>query len=184
MRQQPPPGATPRILHIAVDGACSEGIFLSFRCRRWQSKEKRRQMIRKYDMADLSELLDVWHDAAQVAHPFWTHDFLEQERSEISRKFLPIAETWVFEREGRVVGFIALLDNEVGGLFVAPAHQRQGIGRALMDHAGESRDHLELEVFEDNKTGRGFYNAYGFTTVGGRLDEETGLRLLRLRLDC
>ncbi len=83
-----------------------------------------------------------------------------------------------------MVGFIALLDNEVGGLFVTRAQQGQGIGRALMDHASASRDHLELEVFEANDIGRAFYDAYGFAVIGERLDEETGLRLLRLRLDC
>lgn len=53
-----------------------------------------------------------------------------------------------------------------------------------MDHATESRDHLELEVFEANEIGRAFYDAYGFAVVGERLDDKTGLRLLRLRLDC
>ena len=141
-------------------------------------------MIRKYDTGDLAELLDVWYDAAQIAHPFWTRDLFEQERRDISEKFLPIAETWVFEKEGRVVGFIALLGDEVGGIFVAPTQHGQGIGRALMDHARASRDHLELEVFEANEIGRAFYDAYGFAVVGERLDEKTELRLLRLRLDC
>ena len=141
-------------------------------------------MIRKYGAEDLAELLDVWYEAAQLAHPFWTHDFFEQERRNISQEFLPVAETWVFESEGLVVGFIALLGNEVGGIFVAPTQHGQGIGRALMDHARASRDHLELEVFEANEIGRAFYDAYGFAVVGEQLDEKTGLRLLRLRLDC
>ena len=141
-------------------------------------------MIRKYDTDDLAKLLDVWYEAAQIAHPFWTHDLFEQERKDITQEFLPIAETWVFEREGRVVGFISLMGNEVGGIFVAPTQQGQGIGRALMDHARASRDHLELEVFEANEIGRAFYDACGFAVVGERLDEKTGLRLLRLRLDC
>ncbi len=80
-------------------------------------------MIRKYDTGDLADLLDVWYKAAQMAHPFWTHDFFEQERRNISQEFLPVAETWVFESEGRVVGFIALLDDEVWGIFVAPTTQ-------------------------------------------------------------
>jgi putative acetyltransferase len=141
-------------------------------------------VIRKYDPADLNELLDVWYHAAKIAHPFWTGDMFEQERRDITREFLPIAETWVFEREGHVVGFIALLDKEVGGIFVAPTQQGQGVGRALMDNARASRDYLELDVFEANEVGRTFYDAYGFTVVGNRLDEKTGLRVLRLRLDC
>ncbi len=141
-------------------------------------------MIRKYDTDDLAELLDVWYDASQIAHPFWTRDLFEQERSDIAEEFLTNAETWVFAREGRVVGFISLLGTEVGGIFVTPTQHGQGIGRALMDHARASRDHRELEVFEANEIGRAFYDAYGFAVAGERLDEKTGLRLLRLRLDC
>ena len=142
-------------------------------------------MIRKYDPHDLVELIGVWYDAAQIAHPFWSSEMFDRERRNISEKFLKIAETWVFEEEEeQVVGFIALLDNEVGGIFVSPRRQGRGIGRALMDHARASRDHLELDVFKANEIGRAFYDAYGFDIVGERLDKETGLRVLRLRLDC
>ena len=141
-------------------------------------------MIRKYEPHDLAELIGVWHDASQIAHPFWTSKIFDRERRNISDKFLSIAETWVFEEEERVVGFIALLDNEVGGIFVSPRRQGRGIGRALMDHARASRDHLKLDVFEANEIGRAFYDAYGFDIVGEQLDKETGLRVLRLRLDC
>ncbi len=113
-------------------------------------------MIRKYNTGDFAELLDVWHAAAQIAHPFWTPDLFEQERRDISQKYLPIAETWVFEREGMVVGFISMLGDEVGGIFVAPTLHGQGIGRALMDHARASRNHLELDVYEANEIGRAF----------------------------
>jgi putative acetyltransferase len=117
-----------------------------------------------------------------MAYPFWSAELFERERQDVAEKFLPVAETYVFERAGSVVGFISLLGNEVGGLFVLPRYHGQGIGRALMDWARGSRDHLELEVFEDNAIGRTFYDAYGFDTVGERLDEATGLRVLRLRL--
>ena len=106
----------------------------------------------------------------------------ERERQDIAHKYLPIAETYVFERAGVVLGFISLLENEVGGIFVAPRYQGQGIGRALMDRARRSRDHLELDVFESNAGGRRFYEAYGFRTVGERMDEATGHRVLRLLL--
>ncbi len=140
-------------------------------------------VIRRYDPNDSSELLAVWYDAAQLAHPFWTPEHFERERRNISQEFLPTAETWVFESEGLVVGFISLMGNQVGGLFVAPGSQRRGIGRALMDHVRASRDYLELEVFEANEIGRAFYDAYGFEVVGDRPDEDTGFRVLRLKFD-
>ena len=52
-----------------------------------------------------------------------------------------------------------------------------------MDHARSSRPFLELDVFEENAIGRGFYDAYGVTVVGAHDDEATGRRLVRLRLD-
>ena len=63
-------------------------------------------MIRKYNTADLAELLDVWYDASQIAHWFLDSEFFDTERNEIREKHLPIADSWVFEEEGQVVGFI------------------------------------------------------------------------------
>ena len=83
-----------------------------------------------------------------------------------------------------MVGFIALIGNEVGAIFVSPRRQGHGVGRALMDHARASRDHLDVEVFEANEIGRAFYDAYGFEVIGERVHEETGHLVLRLRLDC
>ena len=139
-------------------------------------------MIRKYAPADKDALLAVWYESAQVAYPFWTPAMFDDERQAIADRFLPMAETYVYERAGTVVGFISLMDNEVGGLFVAPRCHREGIGRALMDRARASRAHLELDVFEANAIGRAFYDRYGFGVVGEHVDEATGLRVLRLRL--
>lgn len=139
-------------------------------------------MIREYDVKDRDALLAVWADSAAIAYPFWTAAMFEQEQRDIRDKFLPLAETYVFERAGEVVGFISLLGSEVGGIFVAPRCQGQGIGRALMDWARKSRDHLELDVFEANQNARAFYSLYGFEVVETRLDEATGERVLRMQL--
>jgi len=147
-----------------------------------QTEAQGEGVIRPYDPRDRDALLAVWAESAAVAHPFWTPATLEQERREIASKYLPVAETWVFERAGAVVGFISLLGDEVGGIFVAPRYHGQGIGRALMDQARGSRDRLELDVFEANRIGRSFYAAYGFRVVAERMDEATGQRVLRLHL--
>ena len=140
-------------------------------------------MVRKYEQEDLSEVLDAWYSASQVAHPFLSQDFFEQERKNICDLYLPNSDTWLFEREGIVVGFISLIGNEVGGIFVHSEYHRQGIGRALMDHARGLRGVLELDVFENNLVGRKFYENYGFIQVGEHVHEETGLIQLRLKAD-
>jgi putative acetyltransferase len=141
-------------------------------------------MIREYEEKDLSELLDAWYSASQVGHPFLDEDFFEQERRNIAAFYLPNAETWVYEFDGLVVGFIALMGNEVGAIFVDSRFHGQGIGRALMDKARSLRDVLELDVFKENLVGRKFYEKYGFRQVNEYLHAETGFMQLRLRLNC
>ncbi|MDH3681675.1 MAG: GNAT family N-acetyltransferase [Acidimicrobiia bacterium] len=140
-------------------------------------------MIRPYTTDDLDRALDVWYRASLIAHPFLTEEFLAAEREEIADRWMPIAETFVFELDGRVVGFVSLIGNEVGAIFVDPDLHGSGIGRALMDQARASRPFLELDVFEANEIGRRFYDAYGFRLTGRHVHEPTGQTELRLRLD-
>lgn len=139
-------------------------------------------MIRQYQDRDLDDLLAAWASASEVAHPFLTQEFLDLERENIPNLYLPNAETWVFEDEGRVVGFVALLGNEVGAIFVHPSHQRRGVGRQLMETARELRGELFVEVFKANTIGRAFYAKYGFEIVAEKVHEQTGFDLLRLWL--
>ena len=138
-------------------------------------------MRRLYTDDDLVELLDVWYRASLLAHSFLSNEFFEVERREIAERWLPIADTTVYEAGGRVVGFLSLIGNEVGAIFVDPDHQGRGIGRALMDGARDSRPFLELNVFEANSAGRRFYETYGFELVGRHMNDTAGQTELRLR---
>lgn len=140
-------------------------------------------VLRRYEERDLDGVLSVWEKASRVAHNFLTSEFLEQERYRIAHVYRPKADTWVAESEGKIVGFMALLGNEVGGLFVEPASQGKGIGRALLDRAREIHGNLEVEVFAANAAGRRFYADYGFDLLRTGKDPETGHELLRLVLN-
>jgi len=138
-------------------------------------------MIRPYQDADLEQLLSAWAAASALAHPFLSEEFVAQERVNIPTLYLPNAETWVCDRDGSVVGFISLLGNEVGALFVHPEYHKRGIGRGLMDKAAELRGNLEVEVFAANEIGRSFYARYGFKTLEHKRHQPTGQEMLRLR---
>lgn len=140
-------------------------------------------MLRQFTDEDLNELLDVWYRASLVAHPFLSEEFLQVERRQIAEHWLPMAETTVFEDEGRVVGFLALIGSEVGAIFVDPDCQGRGVGRALMDSARDRRPFLELNVFEANSIGRRFYDAYGFEFVDRHMHDASGQPELRLRFE-
>jgi putative acetyltransferase len=139
-------------------------------------------VIREYRAADLAAVLTVWEQASAVGHPFLTDEFLANERHNIAHRHLAAAETWVWESDGRVAGFIALVGNEVGGLFVDPHLHGRGIGRALVDHARTLRTELEVEVFKDNALARAFYHACGFIELHEAVHEGTGLTVVRLRI--
>ena len=88
----------------------------------------------------------------------------------------------MYEQNGSVIGFISLIGNEVGGIFLDPKFHGKGIGRAMMDHARSLRDILELDVFKDNSIGRNFYKKYGFIEEYEHLHKELGFMQLRLML--
>ncbi|MGI9645479.1 MAG: GNAT family N-acetyltransferase [Ilumatobacteraceae bacterium] len=132
---------------------------------------------------DTDEIVEVWYEASKIAHDFMGEEFLERERGEVAKHWLPVAETTVVESDGRVVGFVSLVGNEVGGLFVHPEYQGRGIGRTLIEHSRAVRTYLELGVFEANARARHFYGACGFEQVGSHEYDGTGHIELRLRLD-
>lgn len=136
--------------------------------------------IRQYQAKDLNDLLIVWERASRLAHPFLSESFIAQERLNIPNMYLPNADTWVATRDDNVVGFIALIGNEVGAIFVDPNCHGQGTGKALMDKANALHPILELEVFKENKIGRKFYDRYGFTLMEEKVFEPTGDMILRL----
>jgi putative acetyltransferase len=138
-------------------------------------------IIRHYKERDLKGVLSAWENGSRLAHPFLTDDFMEIERERIPHGYMPTADTWVAESDGEVIGFIALLGNEVGAIFVQPAHHGQGVGRALMDKARELHGDLEVEVFAANSIGRKFYARYGFEPSDEKIHVETGYVLLRLK---
>ena len=138
-------------------------------------------MIRPYKSADRDRLLDIWYRASRLAHPFLDENFMSSERRLIATKHLPSAETWVYVLDEEIVGFVALVGNEVGGLFVDPDFHRKGIGAALVDHALARRGQLEVEVFLENVIGRKFYDRYGFRMVKELVHDQTGQSVLRMR---
>jgi putative acetyltransferase len=138
-------------------------------------------LIRQYVESDLDGVLSSWESASKIAHPFLKEEFLETERYNIPNVYLPNTDTWVAEVEGNVVGFIALMGNEVGALFLDPKFHGNGIGKSLMDKARELHETLEVEVFKANSIGREFYDRYGFKLLSESIHEPTSQEVLRLK---
>jgi len=138
-------------------------------------------MIRKYIENDIEEILEVWYQASRLAHPFLDADFMGMEKRNIRDIYMPNTSTWVYEKNGLVLGFISMMGNEVGAIFVRPEHHGIGIGKQLMDFVSGFHAEMEVEVFERNKVGRAFYARYGFELIEELMHKETNNKVLRLR---
>lgn len=131
--------------------------------------------LRDFRAADTEDLVRIWYEASRRAHPFLS-EALHLERSELIRSvYLPRAETIVAAAEAPL-GFLSLLGNFVGGLFVAPQAQDLGIGRALIGHARARKGQLTLEVYTANQRAMGFYQAQGFREISRRPCDDHGDR--------
>ncbi len=96
-------------------------------------------------------------------------------RAWVAEFMIPSCEVWVATRGGEVAGVMALQDDWVEQLYVAPEHQGQGYGAALLALAKAERNALSLWTFESNLRARGFYEANGFIQAGApSSDNEEG----------
>jgi len=141
--------------------------------------------IRPYHPDDSPAVMQVWEEANCLAHPFLSESFVAKIRLDIPSLYLPNSDTWIArysdEKKGcTIVGFLSLIGNEVGAIFVLPAYHGKGVGWQLMDKAKSIHEKLEVEVFKNNQLARRFYSKYGFKKMKETFHEPSGQPIFRL----
>ena len=128
-------------------------------------------MLRRAGPEDADALAASLRAAMREAMP-WLPELHtpDDDRRFLREQILPEKEVWVAEPDGTVVGFTAL--GTRGGvefmehLYVAPEHQRRGIGSALMEKGKTLRPAgFRLWVFQRNAGARDFYERHGLRLV-------------------
>ena len=138
-------------------------------------------MIRKYNEIEIPILVDIWEQASKVAHPFLDDEFTQMVKKEMREMYLPNSDSWVYEESNTIIGFISMIENEIGGLFVNPQNHSKGIGTALVNYIKQFHKELEVEVFEQNQIGRPFYVKFGFKTIKEYVHKQTKQKVLRMK---
>ncbi|MGQ3675895.1 GNAT family N-acetyltransferase [Xanthobacter sp. TB0139] len=141
-----------------------------------------RPFIRPYRPEDQPRLLEIWHAASALGHPFLGAERLEAQKRLVGEVYLPQAETFVAARGAVLLGFVGLLDAFIGGLFVDPSCYGQGIGAALVRHAQALKGGLSLNVYEANAGARAFYARLGFVETGRQDKDDEGLPFPVIRM--
>ncbi|HZJ04883.1 MAG TPA: GNAT family N-acetyltransferase [Nocardioidaceae bacterium] len=121
---------------------------------------------------DAGVLAEVFVAAREAAHPSMPHSihppdevhtwFRELLRLEPAAGTRAKRETWVAERDDRIVGYLILDPAWLDSLYVRPDLTGQGIGSVLLDLAkGLRPEGFALWVFETNIAARRFYARHG-----------------------
>jgi len=131
-------------------------------------------IIRKFEHSDTEEIIELWYNVSLVAHSFIPKEIWESQKEELRNKYLQMAETWVAEENGNLIGFISLLGNYIGALFVVSKEQGKGVGTKLIERARQEKGHLNVGVYSKNVDARRFYEKNGFKYINEEVQPETG----------
>lgn len=130
--------------------------------------------LRHYCPTDLENCMTIWTLASRAGHPFLSADDIAADAPLVRDTYMPMAEITVAQNGACIVGFIAMLGEFIGGLFVSPEQHRRGIGRALVLHAAKHREHITVEVYQANAQACDFYRSLGFVATSRRDEDDRG----------
>jgi GNAT superfamily N-acetyltransferase len=75
-------------------------------------------------------------------------------------------DVWVWEEDGRPLGFMVLRPEELFLLYLEPSATGRGIGSQLLEHAKRERPRgFTLWTFQQNDRARRFYERHGLVAV-------------------
>ncbi|WP_419741553.1 N-acetyltransferase [Paraclostridium dentum] len=132
-------------------------------------------MIRKLTNIDTDKIMDIWLESTVRAHNFISRGYWENNYKVVKDVYMPIADTFVYEEDGEIRGFISIINNEfIGALFVDVKFQGMGIGSKLIDYSIEKYKKLTLAVYKENQKSVEFYTRKGFKIIEEGLNEDSG----------
>lgn len=129
-------------------------------------------MIRKLQMSDIEQVMQIWLNGNKEAHPFIPKEYWETNFDMVQEQLLQ-AEVFIYSINGEVLGFIGIVDNYIAGIFVDKKHRSFGIGKKLLDYVKSKYYSLSLEVYKKNNRAVSFYLREGFSVLSEEPDKDT-----------
>ena len=131
-------------------------------------------MIRRLQPDEMDELIEIWLASTIQAHPFISENYWHESESIVRNVYIPQSETWVYQHQDKMVGFISVLDSLfIGALFVSEPFIGKGMGQSLMEHVKQIYPSLSLEVYQKNQRAVHFYHRQGFRIEESAWQNET-----------
>lgn len=92
----------------------------------------------------------------------------------MKRVYLPASETFVYQHETDVLGFISMVDNHIAVIFVKPEEQGRGIGKQLIEFVKNKYPLLTLGGILKKCEVDKFFKKQGFVITGEKVEENAG----------
>jgi len=122
--------------------------------------------LRPYAPEDEARLVALWHETKRRAYPYLPTEQaydLATDAAFFRSRIAPRCAIWLAVEAEELLGFLALEADYLDRLYVHPAHQRRGVGGALMEQAKAlSPGGLRLHTHQQNVSGCAFYEKHGF----------------------
>ena len=103
-----------------------------------------------------------------MSEEYWHSHFNEVQETLLQ------AKVFVYDINGKVLGFIGLMNEYIAGIFVDRNYRSTGIGTQLLTYAKQKYDTLSLSVYQQNLRAVAFYHRVGFSILSEGVDEDTG----------
>ncbi len=130
-------------------------------------------MIRMFDARDLDQVMELWLNGNIEAHDFIPRNYWESNAPMVREQLLQ-AEIYVYETDGKILGFVGLQGDYLAGIFVDRHARSMGIGGQLIHYVQKIRRTLTLNAYRKNQRAMEFYLREGFSVLSEDIDEATG----------
>lgn len=129
-------------------------------------------MIRKFRESDIDEVMALWLNANIQAHSFVDSNYWK-DNFQMVKELIPQADVYIYEVDGKILGFTGVSENYIAGIFVDEKYRSQGIGKKLLDYLKGICPELTLQVYEKNTKAVDFYKREKFEITGTGIDTFT-----------
>lgn len=130
-------------------------------------------MIREFQISDTEQVMKLWLSGNIDAHSFVPEEYWRSHFDEVQEALLQ-SKVFVYDIDGKVLGFIGMINEYIAGIFVDKNCCSMGIGKKLLAYAKKRQDTLSLNVYQKNPRAAAFYHREGFSILSEGVDEGTG----------
>ncbi len=130
-------------------------------------------MIREFRISDTEQVMNLWLTGNEDAHPFIPNEYWHLHYSEVQEAILQ-ANVFVYDTDGKIQGFIGMINEYIAGIFVDKNSRSHGIGTQLLNYVKQKYNTLSLEVYTKNTWAVSFYLKENFSILSETIDEDTG----------